>query len=87
MSTDTTLGTWLSFKDLQEAGVVPNWQTLREWQKDPKIGFPLGRLLGPNSRRWNKQTEIDPWLASRPTAPLSDRGHEQRQKRKQQSPT
>jgi hypothetical protein len=67
MSTDA-LDVWLSFNDLKRAGVVPNWQTLRSWQKDLKIGFPPGRLFGPNSRRWNKQHEIDPWLASRPTA-------------------
>ena len=28
--------------------------------------FPLGRLLAPNTRRWSKQHDIDPWLASRP---------------------
>jgi hypothetical protein len=59
---------WLKFKDLQEMGIVPNWQTLRQWQKDPRIGFPLGRLFAPNSRRWSQQHDIDPWLASRPTA-------------------
>jgi hypothetical protein len=59
---------WVSFADLQELGIIPNWVTLRAWQKDPQIGFPLGRLLGPNSRRWHMQTEIEPWLASRPTA-------------------
>jgi hypothetical protein len=58
---------WVSFADLQAMGILPNWETLRQWQKNPKIGFPLGPLLGPNSRRWNWQTEISPWLASRPT--------------------
>lgn len=65
MSTDA-LDIWLSFNDLKRAGIVPNWQTLRAWQKDPNIAFPLGKLLGPNSRRWNKKQEVDPWLASRP---------------------
>jgi hypothetical protein len=60
------LGDWLSFNDLKRAGVVPNWPTLLAWQRDPKIRFPLGRLFGPNTRRWDKQKEIDPWLASRP---------------------
>ena|SRR5205823_5453518 len=58
---------WVSFADLQAMGILPNWATLRAWQKDPQIGFPLGRLFGPNSRRWNLHTEIEPWLASRPS--------------------
>jgi predicted DNA-binding transcriptional regulator AlpA len=62
-----SLDTWLSFNDLRRAGIVDSWQTLRAWQKDPRVAFPPGRLLGPNSRRWSKRTEIDPWLASRPT--------------------
>jgi hypothetical protein len=57
---------WLSFADLQGEGIVNNWQTLRAWQKDPNIRFPSGRLFGPNSRRWNKEKEIDPWLETRP---------------------
>jgi hypothetical protein len=57
---------WLSFSDLKRSGIVPNWQTLRLWQRDPKIAFPRGRLFGPNTRRWSKQQDIDPWLSSRP---------------------
>jgi hypothetical protein len=60
------LDTWVSFRDLQRAGIVPNWQTLRTWQEDPAIQFPRGRLFGPNTRRWNLQREILPWLNSRP---------------------
>jgi hypothetical protein len=60
------LKTWLSFQDLKLLGIVDNWQTLKNWQSDPAIKFPVGKLLGPNTRRWDKQTEIDPWLASRP---------------------
>jgi hypothetical protein len=60
------LDTWLSFEDLKRAGIVDNWQTLCNWQHDPRIGFPLGKLLGPNTRRWSKRHEIDPWLESRP---------------------
>jgi hypothetical protein len=60
------LDTWLSFSDLQRAGIVPNWPTCLAWQRDPQIAFPPGRLFGPNTRRWSKQTEIDPWLGSRP---------------------
>ena len=66
MSTDA-LDTWLSFADLKQAGIVDSWQTLLGWQKDPKIRFPAGKLFGPNSRRWSKQKDIDPWLESRPT--------------------
>jgi hypothetical protein len=63
---DEALDIWLDFKDLRRARIVPNWQTLRGWQDDPRISFPRGRLFGPNTRRWNKKNEIDPWLASRP---------------------
>ena len=54
---------WLSFKDLQDAGILTNWQTLKLWQQN--CGFPVGKLFGPNSRRWSK-SEIDAWIASRP---------------------
>jgi hypothetical protein len=57
---------WLDFADLKEMGVVDSWQTLRTWQRDPKIGFPPGRLFGPNSRRWDREKEINPWLETRP---------------------
>ena len=62
----SALDTWLSFDDLRRAGIVDSWKTLGEWQRDPRIRFPLGRLLAPNTRRWSKQHDIDPWLASRP---------------------
>jgi hypothetical protein len=64
--TAPALDVWLSFDDLRRAGIVSSRKTLREWQRDPRIGFPLGRLLAPSTRRWSKQREIDPWLASRP---------------------
>jgi hypothetical protein len=57
---------WLSFADLQAAGIVKNWQTLKNWQKDAKVRFPIGVLFAPNSRRWSRQRHIEPWLASRP---------------------
>ena len=62
----SALDVWLSFDDLKRAGIVDSRKTLREWQRDPRIRFPLGKLLAPNTRRWNKRSEIDPWLASRP---------------------
>jgi hypothetical protein len=51
---------------LKAAGIVKNWQTLSNWINDPRIGFPPGRLFGPNTRRWSKRADIDPWLESRP---------------------
>ena len=67
MSDSEELDPQLSFNDLKRAGIVNSWETLREWQDDPRIKFPRGRLLGPNTRRWSKRQEIDPWLESRPT--------------------
>ena len=56
----------MCFADLRRAGIVSSWKTLREWQRDKRVGFPLGRLLCPNTRRWSKHHEIDPWLKDRP---------------------
>jgi hypothetical protein len=63
---DDALDVWLSFDDLRRAGIVDSRKTLRDWQRDPRVRFPRGVLLAPNTRRWSKQREIDPWLASRP---------------------
>ena len=62
----SALDTWLCFDDLRRAGIVSSWKTLGEWQRDERIGFPRGKLLAPNTRRWSKQREIDPWLKNRP---------------------
>ena len=62
----SALDVWLSFADLKRVGLVDSWKTLRHWQRDKRIGFPKGRLLAPNTRRWSKRDDIDPWLASRP---------------------
>jgi hypothetical protein len=62
----SALDTWVSFDDLKRAGIVTSWKVLREWQRDKRVGFPLGRLLAPNTRRWSKEREIDPWLKNRP---------------------
>lgn len=67
------LDTYVTFTDLKAAGIVPNWTTLRAWQKDPEINFPPGRLFGPNSRRWALAEEILPWLASRPVERMEAR--------------
>ena len=55
----------LRFEDLRRANVVNSWKVLREWQLDPRIGFPMGMLLAPNTRRWTKRS-IDEWLKDRP---------------------
>ncbi len=63
---------WLRFRDLKERGVVRNWPSLKNLQKNH--GFPLGRMLSANVRVWDEETEIDPWLKSRPTAGPAPRG-------------
>jgi hypothetical protein len=65
--TVSALDDWMSFSDLKQAGIVESWEALKNWQEDPRIRFPRGRLFGPNARRWNRQKEIDPWLRTRPT--------------------
>jgi hypothetical protein len=57
----------LRFYDLKKRGIVKNRVTLSNWQK--KYGFPKGQMTGPNTRTWDEETEINPWVASRPTAP------------------
>jgi hypothetical protein len=57
---------WLRFKDLRERGTVKSRAELKWLQEN--CGFPLGRMLGPNTRAWDEKTEIEPWEASRPTA-------------------
>lgn len=54
----------LRFKDLQRLGVVRSWPQLRYMQEN--YGFPPGLLLGANTRAW-RATEIEKWLADRPT--------------------
>jgi len=57
----------LRYFDLKARGIVKNRATLSNWIKKQK--FPPGQLTGPNSRTWDEDTEVNPWLASRPTAP------------------
>ena len=61
------MGKRLRFRDLKERGIVNNYVTLRNWQN--KLGFPRGQLTGPNTRTWDEDEEINPWLATRPTEP------------------
>jgi hypothetical protein len=57
---------FIRFKGLQKRGIVHNRPQLKRLVD--KYGFPAGRLLGPNTRVWDEDTEVDPWLANRPTA-------------------
>jgi hypothetical protein len=58
---------WLRYSDLVQRGTVNNRPQLKNLQEN--YGFPRGRLLGPNTRVWDEKTEVEPWEASRPTAP------------------
>jgi predicted DNA-binding transcriptional regulator AlpA len=53
------------FKDLVAAGLVNNRTTLL--RLIDKQGFPPGTMIGGNTRVW-RVTDIETWLASRPTA-------------------
>ena len=53
----------LRFRDLRARGIVHSWPQLRSLQV--AYGFPLGRLISPNTRTW-LVSEIDDWIATRP---------------------
>jgi hypothetical protein len=57
----------LRYADLVARGIVKNRATLRNWILHQ--GFPPGQMTGPNTRTWDEETEVDPWLANRPIAP------------------
>ena len=61
-----------SLRDLKERGIVDSWAQLGNLIK--KHRFPPGRMLGPNTRIWDEEDEIEPWLASRPIAGPQPRG-------------
>ena len=61
------MGKRLRYRDLKECGIVRNRVTLANWIR--KLGFPPGQLTGPNTRTWDEDTEILPWLEGRPTGP------------------
>jgi hypothetical protein len=63
------MGKRLRYADLVARGIVKNRTTLKNWQENPKVNFPKGQLTGPNTRTWDEDTEINPWLESRPIAP------------------
>jgi Prophage CP4-57 regulatory protein (AlpA) len=53
----------LRFGDLVSRGVVSSWPQLKRLQQ--LHGFPLGRMLSPNTRAWT-EAEIDEWISTRP---------------------
>src|SRR4029450_2907197 len=55
----------LRLADLVGRGIVRNRVTLSNWIN--KHGFPRGQMTGPNTRTWDEETDLNPWLASRPT--------------------
>jgi hypothetical protein len=58
---------FIRYKHLKARGVVNSRAHLKTLQE--KHGFPLGRLFGDNVRAYDEETEVNPWLESRPTAP------------------
>ena len=53
------------YRDLCEAGIVTNYQTLNRLIDE--YGFPAGILISPNIRVWDLD-EVQVWLATRPIA-------------------
>jgi hypothetical protein len=60
------------FRDLKRKKIVGNWTTLLAWIASE--GFPVGVMLGPNSRGWIA-SDVRAWLQSRPTAGAAKRDH------------
>jgi hypothetical protein len=42
----------LRYRDLKARGIVASWAQLKRLQDH--YGFPLGRMLSPNTRVWSK---------------------------------
>jgi len=63
---------FVRFRDLKARGIADSWAQLDNLIK--KYGFPPGRLLGPATRVWDLEEEIEPWLASRPVEGPALRG-------------
>ena len=59
------LPTFIRFSDLKARGIIKSRAQLHYLQK--KSGFPLGRLIGVNSRAWTED-EIAAWLETLPTS-------------------
>lgn len=59
------LPVYVRYNDLVDAGIMPNWETLR--RAIDKFGFPIGVMLSGNRRAWLLE-EVLAWIAARPTA-------------------
>lgn len=57
------LPNFIRFADLKARGIVNSRVQLKNLQV--KVDFPLGRLIGLNTRAWTED-EIAEWLESRP---------------------
>jgi predicted DNA-binding transcriptional regulator AlpA len=55
----------IRYHDLVAKGVVNSRMTLKRLIDDQ--GFPPGVLITPNARAWD-ESEVDNWIANRPTA-------------------
>ena len=53
----------LRMRDLKARRIVNSWPALKNMVENE--GFPVGFLLGRNSRAWTEE-EVTAWLASRP---------------------
>ena len=62
----------LRYADLKDRQIVKSRAQLKNLIE--KYGFPPGRMLGPNTRVWDEETEIAAWLDSRPVAGPPPRG-------------
>lgn len=58
-----SLPTFLRFKDLKARGIVQSWPQLGRLIRDQN--FPLGTMLGVNTRAWTED-EVAAWIGSRP---------------------
>lgn len=54
---------WLTYRDLKERGIFNSRMTLSRAVET--LGFPRGRLITPNSRKW-PEDEVVSWIACRP---------------------
>jgi hypothetical protein len=57
----------LRYSDFVACGLFKNRAQLKNAQE--KYGFPAGQLTTPNCRTWGEESEVKPWLASRPVGP------------------
>jgi hypothetical protein len=60
---------FLDSKDFNEMGLFNSPMTLK--RAIDNQGFPPGRLITPNCRRWTVE-EVEAWIESRPSARKTD---------------